>query len=164
MLVYAMTSQPTEKLQGVADLYMASNSTLARVDEDGDLVVRSFVGPGLPIGTIVNYEHRGFLIHTMYSVGTSIARTSLIEAVNDINCKLREGCMCVDKEGLLGYKMFIPDAEGIDPRIIARCIKTSIFTFMDHLDTITEVLDSVTDLKDSDFVILDVEDSKEVKG
>lgn len=156
--------RPEDKLRDVADIYLGSNNVLAFVNEDGILIMNTYLTPSTPIGTVVNYEHEGFIIHTLYKVGTTVARASLIKVTNDINIKLREGCFYVDEDGALEYRTFIPDTSALDARLIARSIKTSIFTFLDNLDDIMEVLDSVSNLSDSDFTILDTQNADEVKG
>lgn len=150
-----------EKLfKEVIGIYMGSNTVFGSI-RDGVLNIKTFVTPGAFISTTVFPERGGFLIRTRYFVGTKVGRLNLIEEVNAINNKLRQGGMYVEDDGGLVFKTFIPDCGDCTSAEIVNGVKMSIVTFLENLDEIMEIIITMEGLTDDNYTIIDVDDAEE---
>ena len=157
-------SSRKELLKSMVGRYVFSNNVTVNIDADGVLMMKTYLTPGTGAYTTVREEKEGFILHTYYFVGTEVGTLNLIETINGINRELREGCMYVTDEGEVEYRNYLPDNGHTQEEDLARLIKLGIITFLENMDKIMSVINTVENLSDSDFVILDADDSEKVSG
>ena len=145
----------TSLLREVAKLYSSSGLVNAFVDDDGDLMMRSYVSPSAYITSFVTPIYHGYVVMSLFGVGTDQGRSSLMEVINEINRTTAEGCMFVDKEGGIAFRNFVPYSESMEPDTIAAAIRAGTFAFLDNLDDIMDVINMTSGLKECDFRITD---------
>ena len=151
-------SKNTSILEDVNKLYLGSLNILSGVDDDGDLLISTYLSLSNPVRIMVSSDEFGFSIRTRYGVGSNIGKSNLIETVNDINKNLREGSFIVDGDGELIFKNFIPHVDGISAEDIASSIKISVSTFLTHVDDVMEALEPFIGTEGtSEFEIIDAE-------
>ena len=149
------TTQNTEDLfNEVVNIYDGSHHIYAHVDEDMDLLIKSYITPGGFISTIVHKKRDGYIIHTRYFVGTEVARNTLVDKINEINSNLIEGCLYVDDDGDVAYRTFLRDNGALDARAVAKAVKIGIVTFLENLNDIMGTIRDLEAIRDSEFSIV----------
>lgn len=137
----------------VIDLYLANPSISAVVSDDGDLIVRHYMTPGKPIFSIITEEGDGFVVTMGFPVGAESGKDSFARGINELNRSIRCGSFFVDTDGELMFRVFVNGDRGVDGKDIARAISIGVGTFLDRRNEIAKILEPISSLKDSEFVI-----------
>ncbi len=148
-----------DKLIDVEDMLLVSGNLFAGFDDDGDLFIENHFAPGVAIKSFVIIHRNGYLILHLFNIGAETGKLHLIEVLNEINSKLREGSFSLDDDRGLIFKSFIGYNDHINPKDIIRSYKVGIMTFLANMDEIMEAIGDFTDLKEEDFEIIDAEGS-----
>ena len=148
-----------EVLDELKGIYL-SNPEISVSEAEGHIVVKHFHSPSQSIITQIVPERLGYVLIMIFPVGAEAGKAAFATGINTINKKIVSGCFVVDDDGQLLYKNFIPFHADVSGKDIASAITIGFGTFMESLYEIGQILRPLSGIKDSEFIITDVEEGE----